>query len=727
MSAQASQSTPLEEMQSELKALVKSVGKKDWTQLKVSTNGDQTAKTESTGMRGALLVADGADGTRHGAVLIDQGSKYRMHWTFPGVFEFNPLKDYQGKDALQVEIRPIGSLASELIAPMEFPAPGMQFNDQGKAERFPYNEQYLMIALPDQSILDVRFEAIIEAMVCPKEGVSAEQPCIRKIEGILNGKVAKPALFQNVWDTLRSSLPGDKSIVSVINQGKPLPTGKAGSAHPFQVSIGPGPEAHPGATSFFYPLQTLEVYPHGVSEPRADDGQSIKQMFVRQGELSKGTFGVLRIINADGTAKSYLAKGTAAALSKAVEVTQSAGNNDLYLYAGLTFFLGICVVLMIRCFWEVESDELKSSGTESQQPAQGVKDSSRRRTVKATYPDGRTEWSDGTITQAPTQGISPGQNHHGSSGGGASQSAFGDAPVPDGSWVGGTVPKGTVPPEVQTPTTDSGPPKSADEPMPLSSEQPKPQTAGNLAQVRPLVEGRDQNQRAPTASVGTAGRDASIDADTIVPEEPAAPARRSVPSAPGPQTLTPAQKEYISDIRSTQAGGPAAALLAELVYKYGPSWAHGFKGQGDKAAFLAWLNDDLFHVVNNYRDEADTPSTLNDNWVEPELVPSLDKLGHFASLLAADAFHGHGGAEEPLDDMYDFLFDSVSDACADAGWFTIERVEPFRTQFDAGRHRGGAPSEPVPGASGLIIRILRIGRIQLDGTPASQTTVVAGL
>jgi hypothetical protein len=174
-------------------------------------------------------------------------------------------------------------------------------------------------------------------------------------------------------------------------------------------------------------------------------------------------------------------------------------------------------------------------------------------------------------------------------------------------------------------------------------------------------------------------------------------------------------------------GGTVAAILAEAYYGSLFDAASGFKDPETLSDFEEWFENGLVPRIMRFQTEVLTPNELIRLWVEPDLVTALDKLGGFLSIAARDHFEGHAPAKSIYEGLYSLLYDQLGPACETEEWFILDRIEPFKTPFDPTNHVAGGRGEFIEGASGLIIMIQSMGRLDLDEVPIERAKVLIGL
>jgi hypothetical protein len=187
------------------------------------------------------------------------------------------------------------------------------------------------------------------------------------------------------------------------------------------------------------------------------------------------------------------------------------------------------------------------------------------------------------------------------------------------------------------------------------------------------------------------------------PAFPSSPPRQEGPAPPKPGTAKEAPPPVPPGTRHPEV----ASLLAKLRRDAGrlaerfadPDLRERFQGEFD--APLGARLDRLRTVSEQGEDQ------LRERWLGPDLVTTLDALARFYSEAVEEERRGHGTGLAR--DLRSWLYDSFGPACRSEGWFAIDPIDPYTTEFDPRAHHAVAGRD-VDGAEGRIIAIKSIGR-----------------
>ena len=172
-------------------------------------------------------------------------------------------------------------------------------------------------------------------------------------------------------------------------------------------------------------------------------------------------------------------------------------------------------------------------------------------------------------------------------------------------------------------------------------------------------------------------------------------------------------------------GGIAAALGP--VYFASEEMAHAFRVPANREECLRVAQTALKSRLGRFSNMQRAPaSTFRGDWVEPDLLPILDGLSNLYARALAEQRDGNPAAGGVATRLYDVLYFQLGQVCQDAGWFTIQTIIPFETEFDPIRHTA-IGSIDADGASNRVVDIRQAGRLDaVSGTVIAAAHVVVG-
>jgi molecular chaperone GrpE (heat shock protein) len=188
---------------------------------------------------------------------------------------------------------------------------------------------------------------------------------------------------------------------------------------------------------------------------------------------------------------------------------------------------------------------------------------------------------------------------------------------------------------------------------------------------------------------------------------PARPAARTQPSSKDDSSRPELRRGEAVPPPPASPHQKIARLLAQL-QKEAPSLAEDFGDLDTRERFLGELGAPLsarLDRLKSYQDEAQ----LKERWLGPDLVTTLDALARFYSEALEEGRQGRAAAKSLARDLRRWLYEDFSSACRSEGWFAIDPVDPYKTEFDPHVHHAVAGRD-VDGASGMILAIKAIGR-----------------
>ena len=696
---------------------------KNWVKL-VPQDGD-APESGPKDMRAVLLYGglntpdeplEGAAPMESAAILIDQGETHRIQWPFdgqelkPGTAPALSGRVDEGEGEGMKDNIPI-LRAESLPLPCREQPPAV-----GEAYRFQYSERFLLLPILSPGVTK-GYTAFVNARVCD---LKAPGLCAAvEVEQLQATKSADTS----VW-TVHNKLTNQKRapVTATIMGDDPKNNG-------FPLNFRVEATGVDGANTLrFYPNHSQTVRP----KPQLRTAKAAGGVLTFSATLESFTpqhLGVLQVTDNQG--KQHLSNVMSADRTSS-ETTISAPPEGLVatlkaapLWA--TVGLGLLAVFAVVAF--IYSQFVKRPSAPDTEPLDSPR-TKMKRAPEVYYPDDpdpRRPTQPQGLAGHSAAATTDGQWSHSTASDSSSRPPADPKPhstPTTGRAVGTSAPSGPQPTRSSTASRPTMPPEAR--PVAESARTDTPTST-------PRAESATPTTAAPQGPKQPTGAGSSLtDQPTVIPEEDDQTGIRPRPVAPPanePLEVTPSAEEaqFIKALYEHGDAGEAAGLLADVLYKHGPAWARAFNNAEHKAQFNSWLKDSLFYAVSNAPEALDKLSTVREDWVEPELIPSLDTLAHFASLLAQEVFLGNHGAKRTLERWYETLFDDLSDACLDVAGFTIETVKPFEDAFDPTRFSAGGESEVVEGASGKVIRITQLGRLNPDGTVQSETTVIAGL
>ncbi len=176
------------------------------------------------------------------------------------------------------------------------------------------------------------------------------------------------------------------------------------------------------------------------------------------------------------------------------------------------------------------------------------------------------------------------------------------------------------------------------------------------------------------------------------------PGAAAVPGAPGPTMQQPPHIQQPTAVDQELALLPHGAVAQQLsrLHREVPGLARQFTDARLRDAFLAHLDKPLPARIERFRQTARDPRSLAEQWVEQDLVTTLNSLAQFLSKAIEERRHGRLGNRRLEEALQDWLYERLAPLCEQAGWFQVEPILPYQTLFNPQRHQG-------------------IGQVSLDG------------
>jgi len=152
-----------------------------------------------------------------------------------------------------------------------------------------------------------------------------------------------------------------------------------------------------------------------------------------------------------------------------------------------------------------------------------------------------------------------------------------------------------------------------------------------------------------------------------------------------------------------------AKLLTRLRQE-SPRLAEGFGDSSLQQRFLGEFGAPMGALLDRLRAYSEQGELqVREKWLGHDLVTTLDALARFYSEAVEEGRQGRAAAKGLARKLRAWLYDRFSPACQAEGWFAIDLVDPYRTDFDPDVHRAVADRD-VESATGKVIAIKTIGR-----------------
>ena len=182
-------------------------------------------------------------------------------------------------------------------------------------------------------------------------------------------------------------------------------------------------------------------------------------------------------------------------------------------------------------------------------------------------------------------------------------------------------------------------------------------------------------------------------------------------------------QEWLSRIQHGVHG--RVGRVMGLVYARGEELAESLSDIGEREEWRQALIDDMLPRLERFM-RVQSGAEPVDEWIGLDLLPMIDDLVRLMSRLAADGRGGRLMAERAAVTLTGLLYNDLHDACAREGWFGLMPVVPLATRFDPRMHQS-VGHIPLPGLSGMIVEIRKVGLLTPDGehvrTPAQVIVV----
>ncbi len=172
--------------------------------------------------------------------------------------------------------------------------------------------------------------------------------------------------------------------------------------------------------------------------------------------------------------------------------------------------------------------------------------------------------------------------------------------------------------------------------------------------------------------------------------------------------------------------GPHGALAVSLgeLLKDSERLAQGLQDAALREALKEQLGQGLRARLQRFQKAAADEASFQERWVEPELDSALDVLAQLESRARAEHRAGHAPAGIVADELARRTR-QLDRALLDEGWPGVQPVRPFETRFEPRAHKA-VGQRPRPGCEGLVVEVVRAGRVDQDGRPVRKAQVVVG-
>jgi hypothetical protein len=153
------------------------------------------------------------------------------------------------------------------------------------------------------------------------------------------------------------------------------------------------------------------------------------------------------------------------------------------------------------------------------------------------------------------------------------------------------------------------------------------------------------------------------------------------------------------------------AKLLDKLREDAPKLAKDFNDHETRNRFLSDFDEVSLTARLDRLKTCSDETELKERWLEPDLMTTLDALARFYSEAVVERRQGHSAAKSLAPKLRVRLYDHFNTACRDEGWFAIDRIDPYKTDYDPQIHRAVDRSgRDVAGAAGKVIAIRAIGR-----------------
>ena len=250
-------------------------------------------------------------------------------------------------------------------------------------------------------------------------------------------------------------------------------------------------------------------------------------------------------------------------------------------------------------------------------------------------------------------------------------------------------------------------------------------------EVREPAATRQNGGRLPDASTssgrpnptgwGSGSNAASSSSRPIPAEKP-----RSQPPATSPANQEREQWERWLMSVSGKSHGAIVGAIGQ-VYLDADGMSQGFRDPTNRVEFIQVARTVLTSRLERFAKCQHLPNAdFYREWVDPDLLPILNGFSNLYARAVAEARQGNAAAATVAARLHDLLYVQLGGYCQDAGWFGVQVIVPFETEFDPIRHVA-IGSAAAAGASNTVVDIRQVGRLDArSGTVVSPAHVVVG-
>lgn len=259
------------------------------------------------------------------------------------------------------------------------------------------------------------------------------------------------------------------------------------------------------------------------------------------------------------------------------------------------------------------------------------------------------------------------------------------------------------------------PPSAARSEVPLATEEANEEKRRGMSTSSASRAGGDV-QRAARPDPAGLGRARSATEDVATPVQ--APAGRVT------RELTDTER-WLRKVGAGPYGGMITAI-GEL-YMASPEMSRALRQRANQDEYMRLVCTELTPRLERFeRLQRAAAAVFHSDWVEPDLIPILDGLSSLYCRALAESRGGNPAAALLADQLHEVLYQRVGSGCEEAGWFTLQVIVPFDTDFDPIRHTAIGTAE-AGDASQKVVDIKQAGRLDVaTGAVIAAAHVVVG-